>query len=161
VNKGVLQFVFARNANNELIYYQTYPLAALPVVKAWFAGNATRELGLDQHVFQIAGDLHALADTNDAGVHLVWRNANNELIHYYFNPSGFRYAENVTVGWPHVGSTFNIVDGLTAVLGPDGNSQHVFGKNANGELIHYYLQGGRWTAEDLTLYQFAGPYIFN
>jgi hypothetical protein len=126
------------------------------------AGNATRELGLDHNVFQIAGDLHALADANDAGVRLFWRNANNELIHSYFNPVGFSYVENVTAGWPHVGSTFNIVDGLTAVLGPDGNSQHVFGKNANGELIHYYLQGGRWTAEDLTLYQYAGPaYIFN
>jgi hypothetical protein len=162
VNNGLLQYVFARNANNELIYYQRFTNNL-----AWRAGNATR--GLDHNVFGIAGDLHAVADANSWGVHVYWRNARNELIHYWmslgkpyddFPPS---YADNVTAGWPHVGSTFNIVDGLTTVIGPDGDSHHVFGKNANGELVHYYRNAsGVWRAEDLTYYPYTGPaYTFN
>jgi hypothetical protein len=97
-------------------------------------------------------------------VHLYWRNADHELIHQKFYGDGFdSYAENVTAGWPHVGPALNIVDGLTAVIRPDGASQHVFGKNVHGELVHYYwsAQGG-WTAEDLTSYPNIGrAYTFN
>jgi hypothetical protein len=76
VNSGLLQYVFARNANDELIYYQRFSTD-----RAWGAGNATR--GLDHNLWQIAGELHAVADANSWGVHVFWRNANNELIHYW------------------------------------------------------------------------------
>lgn len=74
-------------------------------------------------------------------------------------------AENVTrlvLNDDSDSGTLHIVDGLTSDIGPDGVS-HVFGKNANRELVHYYSNGqGGWTAQDLTNYPYTGrAYTFN
>jgi hypothetical protein len=109
----------------------------------WQAGKIA---GLD-HTFQIAGDLHAVADPKSSAVHLYWRNADHELIHQKFYGDGFgSYAENVTAGWPHVAPALNIVDGLTAVIGPDGASQHVSGKTSTvswSTIIGAHREAGR------------------
>jgi hypothetical protein len=87
------------------------------------------------------------------------------LVHYSTGTGTFPAAENVTTavlnGDSDAGT--HIIDGLTAVIGPEGTAQHVFGKNAKGELVHYYwnAQAG-WVAEDLTNYPYTGrAYTFN
>jgi hypothetical protein len=164
VNSGFYQYAFARNSRNDLIYYVRYPSPGSDSgtwwpgsAAVWNAGNLTQKFGV---AFQITGDLHAVADSNSWGIHVFGRNANNELIHYYWNHDTQDtdwHAENLTIAWPHVGLFFNIIDGLTVTNGPDGNSLHAFGRNADHELVHYYRLGqAAWRADILTFYSGIG-----
>ncbi|MCB1771800.1 MAG: hypothetical protein KDJ31_19195, partial [Candidatus Competibacteraceae bacterium] len=63
-------------------------------------------------------------------------------------------AENLTTGRSNIGTQFRLAsDPVVVNLLQDGveRSQHVFGRNSNGDLIHYYWFPSRsWAAENLT-----------
>jgi hypothetical protein len=90
--------------------------------------------------------------------HVYGRNAAGELIHYYWSPQPSWAAENLTQR-PTIGAAYRIASDPAVVNLQEGDlpTQHVFGRNAAGELIHYYWSPQpSWAAENLTRYQTIG-----
>jgi hypothetical protein len=154
------QHVFARNAAGELVHYYWSPQPG------WAAENLTRYPNIGA-AYQFAGDPLAinLQSGNEPTQHVFARNAAGELIHYYWSPQPGWAAENLT-RYPNIGAAYQFVGDPLAINLQSGNepTQHVFARNAAGEVIHYYWspQPG-WAAENLTrypnigaAYQFAG-----
>jgi hypothetical protein len=88
--------------------------------------------------------------------HSFGRNADDDLIHYYWYPAAGWQAENLTQR-PNIGNDFRIQrpHGLKVINGPTYDAgapvQHVFGRNSSGHLIHYYwIKSLGWAAENLT-----------
>jgi hypothetical protein len=161
-NRTSMQHAFGRNEAGELIHYywSRHP--------GWVAENLTQYPSIGP-AFQIASeprvsDLYIYdryGDVTTAALHVFGRNAAGELIHYYWSEqAGWEGAENLTQ-YPNIGPAFqiasepSIINRDTLGLQP---SQHAFGRNAPGELIHYYWssQPG-WAAENLTDYPNIGP----
>jgi hypothetical protein len=95
--------------------------------------------------------------------HAFGRNAAGELIHYYWSPQPGWAAENLTQ-YRNIGVAFRIVSEPRVINLQVGDipTQHAFGRNAAGELIHYYWAPELgWSAENLTQYQsIGGAYRF-
>jgi hypothetical protein len=90
--------------------------------------------------------------------HVFGRNANGDLIHYYWSSQPGWGAENLTQ-YQKIGAAFRIASDpvVDSFLSGPTPTQHVFGRNANGDLIHYYWSPQPdWGAENLTLYQKIG-----
>jgi hypothetical protein len=115
-------------------------------------GAAPAQLGTDP--FAIASDPVAVtfASGNIPTQHVFARNGAGELVHYYWSPALDWSVENLT-GRASIGASYRIAgepvaDALVSGATP---TQHVFGRNATGDLIHYYwLPGPSWAAENLT-----------
>ena len=90
--------------------------------------------------------------------HVFGRNAAGELIHYYWAPQPGWAAENLT-RYGAIGAAYQFASDPVVINLQSGDTptQHVFGRNAAGELIHYYWapQPG-WAAENLTRYGVIG-----
>jgi hypothetical protein len=143
------QHVFARNANGELVHYYWSPQPG------WAAENLTQYANIGA-AFRIAGDpqLVNLQSGDVPSQHAFARNGNGDIIHYYWSPQPGWAAENLTQ-YPNIGASFRTVTDPEVINLQSGNvpMQHAFGRNADGELVHYYWspQPG-WVAENLTQY---------
>ncbi|MEW6736075.1 MAG: hypothetical protein AB1489_32580, partial [Acidobacteriota bacterium] len=86
----------------------------------------------------------------NGGQHVFGKNSNGDLIHFYWSQQNGWAAENLTTGYANIGTSYRISGNPVVINGPN-DGQHVFGRNINGDLIHYYWsrQAG-WAAENLT-----------
>jgi hypothetical protein len=148
------QHVFAHNADSELIHYYWSPQPG------WAAENLTQyqRIGAAYRIVSDPKVISLQAGNIPAAQHVFARNANGELIHYYWSPELGWAAENLTQ-YQRTGAAYQIA-GYPEVINLQVGAllmQHVFARNANGELIHYYWspQLG-WAAENLTQYQRIG-----
>ena len=139
--------VFGRNAAGDLIQYYWSPQPS------WAAENLTQRANIG-NAFKIAGD--PAADSFLSGdiptEHVFARNAVGDLIQYYWSPQPSWAAENLTQR-ANIGNAFQIASDPAAVsyMSGDTPTEHVFGRNAAGELIHYYwIPQTSWAAENLT-----------
>jgi hypothetical protein len=91
--------------------------------------------------------------------HVFGQNAAGDLIHYYWSPAPGWQAENLT-SYPNIGAAFQLASDPVAINLQSGATptQHVFGRNAAGHLIHYYWSPAPgWQAENLTQRTGASP----
>jgi predicted acylesterase/phospholipase RssA len=141
------EHVFGRNAAGDLIQYYWSPQPS------WAAENLTQRANIG-NAYRIAGD--PAADSFLSGdtptEHVFGRNADGDLIHYYWSPRPSWAAENLTQR-ATIGNAYRIAGAPVAVSFLNGNvpEEHVFGRNAAGNLIHYYwTPQASWAAENLT-----------
>jgi hypothetical protein len=148
-----VEHAFARNSANQLIHYWY-----LADVQGWGAENLTTKYPNCPEC-RIFGNLAVVNGGDNTTQHAFGTNANNELIQYWWDPWSSWHDENLTAR-ANIGPAFKIVSDVVAINDPwVGNpnfatsqiGQNVFGRNANGELIHYYwYPQPSWRAENLT-----------
>lgn len=146
------QHVFGRNAEDDLIHYYWDP------GNSWAAENLTQRSNIGE-AYRIQRP-HGLKVINgptyslDAPVqHVFGRNSSGHLIHYYWFKQGGWAAENLTTGRANIGTAYRIFGEPEVINLQSGNipMQHVFARNSDGDLIHYYWSpGDSWQAENLT-----------
>jgi hypothetical protein len=141
------EHVFGRNAAGDLIQYYWSPQPS------WAAENLTQRATIG-NAYRIAGD--PAADSFLSGdtptEHVFGRNADGDLIHYCWAPQPSWSAENLTQR-ATIGNAYRIAGAPVAVSFVNGNvpEEHVFGRSAAGDLIHYYwTPQASWAAENLT-----------
>ena len=142
-----LQHVFARNISTELVHYYWSPQPG------WQAENLAQYCSIGQE-FRFVDNLVVLNGPSTEAQHAFARNADNELLHYYWSPQPGWQAENLTRR-DNIGSRFRFVADLAVVnlvvSGQGYTAQNAFGRNADGELVHYYWSPEpSWQAENLT-----------
>jgi hypothetical protein len=144
-----VQHVFGRNGAGDLIHY--YWISS----QGWAAENLTRYSNIGTG-FRIYDDpvVINLQSGSTPTQHAFACNRDDDVIHYYWSPAQGWQAENLT-SYSNIGANFRITNGLKVINGPTSDSgalvQHLFGRNAVGDLIHYYwISSQGWAAENLT-----------
>src|SRR6516162_5113992 len=141
------QHVFGRNADGDLIHYYWSP------APSWAAEDLTSRATIGT-AFRLASD-PVVVNLQSGGVptqHVFGRNADGDLIHYYWSPAPSWAAEDLT-SRATIGTAFRLASdpGVSNLQSGDVPTQHVFGRNAGGDLIHYYWSPApSWAAENLT-----------
>jgi hypothetical protein len=149
------QHVFARNGVGDLIHYWWW------AQEGWQAENLTTgypNIGTRYRIVSnpVVTNLH-VGDVPTQ--HAFARNANGELIHYYWSAQQGWQAENLTTGYANIGNRYLIAGDPTVIHLRTGEtpSQHAFARNAESELIHYSWSAQQgWKAENLTRYSNIG-----
>ena len=153
-NGGTLiQHVFGLNATGELIDYswsQSF---------GWAAENLTQRNNIGA-AYRIVTDPVATTTQIAAtpALDVFGRNPAGGVIHYFWSPSAGWAAENLTAR-SNIGGQFGLLTNPVAIALQSGDTptEHVFGGNAAGDLIHYYWSAApSWAAENLTLYGSIG-----
>src|SRR5262249_8474988 len=152
-----VQHVFGRNSSGDLVHY--YWISSL----RWPAANLTSGYSNIGTAYRIPAlpEVITLLSGSTPTQHVFARNALGNLIHYYWSPSPGWQAENLT-SRSNIGTAYRITTGLKVINGPTYDNgvlvQHVFGRNSNGDLIHYYwIISQSWAAENITGYSNIGP----
>ena len=149
------QHVFARNTAGDLIHYWWW------AQQGWRAENLTTEYPTISTGYRILGD-PVVTNLHIGEVptqHAFARNANGELVHYYWSAQQGWQAENLTTGYPSIGDRYRIASDPAVIRLRAGETptQHAFARNANSELIHYYWSAQQgWQAENLTRHSSVG-----
>ena len=141
------QHVFGRNSEGDLVHYYWSPQAS------WAAENLTARSGIGE-ASRLVGDPIAvnLDLDNTPTQHVFGRASEGDLVHYYWSPQASWAAENLTAR-SGIGEAFRLVGKIAAANHRvDGeHTQHVFGLNVEGDLVHYYWSPqASWAAENLT-----------
>lgn len=145
------QHTFGRNTSGDVIHYYWSP------IPSWAAENLTTGYSNIGTAYRVATDLAVItgptADSNALVLHAFGRNSAGDLIHYYWISSLGWAAENLTTGYSNIGTAFRIVNTPVVINLFSNNTptQHVFGRNSIGDVIHYYWSpSAGWAAENLT-----------
>jgi hypothetical protein len=141
------QHAFALNASGELIHYWWWAQGG------WQAENLTRYANIGAaYCVVLNPDVINLQSGNTLTQHAFSVNVAGDVIHYWWWAQGGWQAENLT-GYPNVGNAYRIVLNPVAINLRSGGvpTQHVFGRNGAGDLIHYWWSAQQgWQAENLT-----------
>lgn len=127
--------VYARNPAGEVIHYHWVNATG------WSAENLTTRQNVGAQ-YQIAGTPVAFQGIGaGGGLHVYARNGIGDLIHYVGNSYGSAglawSAENLS-SLPSTGSGYRIASDPGPPILDAGASHHIYARNANGHLIHYF-----------------------
>lgn len=146
---GLTHSVFLRDAQGGIVRYGWAP------GRSWAAELVTERAGPaaaepdDPARYRIAGDPGVVLGP-EGSIHVLGRNDEGELVHYFKAPGGPWTVEDLTAERPAIEPGLRLSGDPATGFAP-GPTQHVFGRQDRDLLLYRWQAASSWTAENLTL----------